>query len=262
MNWKIVGPAVFLTAAFHSSFAQGTTKAAWAGHWRLDKTASHFVGVAVTIQHLPHSYCFDLGGTTIKVGDDGKDYPTAPTRTTSFKQIEAGRWLRVHKMNGKTLDTSVFTMAHDGRSFLIHTVAVDDAGVKHVSDEIFRREGAGTGINGTWRSTKGGLNTSEIIDITSVGDHGLRVEYPGQEMSFVTFMDGSAVPYSGAHAVPSVLITVSRISPTVLHWTELLNGHPYMEGTYSLSFDGHQLTEASWYVTRPQERDEAVYKRE
>jgi hypothetical protein len=242
--------------------AQQADQRSWVGTWKLDRTASHFVGFVVTIHRLPHSYRFDLGGTTIEVGDDGKDYVTVPTRSTSFKQIKANQWLRVHKINGKEIDSSVFTLSSDGRSFVIHTVATDDNGEKHESEETFRREGTGTGIDGSWRSDSAGVNIPERLEISASEGGGLRFNYPTDGLSFTTRLNGSPVSYSGAHAVPSVRVAVSSASPTELRRTDFLNGRPYQEGIDILSPDGQKLTEVSWYVSDPADRDEAVYRRQ
>lgn len=253
---------VLLVVILPHALSQNAADAMLAGRWKLDRAASHFIGIKVNIQHQPHRYRFNLGGTTITVGDDGRDYPTAPTRTTSFEQTGKHNWLRVHKLNGRTLDSSVFTMAIDEQSFLIRTLAVDDAGVKHVSEETFLREGTGHGIEGTWRSTKGGVNTAESIDIDWEHDHRLRFDFPGQQMFFVTPLDGSSVSYGGAHAVPSVQISVSKSAPLTLNWNDLLNGKPYMQGQYIFSRSGHRLTVSSWHVTSPHDKDLAVYNRQ
>lgn len=253
---------LLLASMFQVSSAQQAVPRLWVGTWKLDRSASHFVGFVVTIHRLPHSYRFDLEGTTIEVGDDGNDYVTIPTRTTSFKQLNANQWLRIHKIDGKEIDTSTFTLSPDGRSFVIHTVATDDKGEKHESDELFKREDTGTGIDGTWRSSSAGINASERLDIEAAQGGGLRFSYPGEDLFFVSPLDGSSVAYGGAHAVPSIRVAVSTISPMQLRRTDFLKGSPYEEGTDTLSADGQQLTEVSWHVANPHDKDEAVYRRQ
>ena len=242
--------------------AQQADPGRWVGTWKLDRAASHLVGVVVTIHRLPQSYRFDLGGTTIEVGDDGRDYATVPTRTTSFKQLNPHQWARVHKIRGKTVDTSVFTLSSDNQSFAIHTVSNDDKGKKHESDEVFRREGTSIGIDGTWRSTSAGVNTPAIFTISAVHGGGLRFSYPSENLAFVTPLDGSAVAYIGSHAVSSVRIAVNTISPTQIRRTDLLQEHPYEEAVDTLSNDGKQLTEVSWEVADPNNKNEAIYRRQ
>ena len=259
---KNVRFCLLLALGWQPLSAQQAPPASWVGTWKLDRAASHFVGFVVTIHRLPHSYRFDLGGKSIEVGDDGKDYATVPTRTTSFKQIGVNQWRRIHKINGKEIDNSLFTLASNNQSFVIHTLATDNDGKKHESDETFGREGAGSGIDGTWRSTSGGVNAPESFVIVAAGKGGLRFSYPVEELSFVTPLDGSSVAYSGAHAVPGVRVAVRMVSPKQLQRTDFLDGGPYEEETDTLSADSGQLTEVSWHVANPVDKDEAVYRRQ
>lgn len=236
-------------------------KSQWVGTWKLDRSASHFVGFAVTITRLPHSYRFELEGKTIEVGDDGKDYATVPTRTTSFTQINEHQWFRTHKINGNEVDHSTFTLAPDDQSFVIHTTAFDDAGKKHESDETFLREGPGKAIDGTWRSTSAGVNVSDVFTVSSTPDGRLLFSYPQENLFYTTSLDGSPAAYGGAHAIPGLRITATADSSTRLHWVTLLDGKPYIEGTDMLSPDGKVLIETSWHVGRPGDKDEAVYRR-
>ena len=235
---------------------------AWVGTWKLDRPASHFVGFVVTITRLPHRYRFELEGATIQVGDDGKDYPTVPTRTTSFQQLNDHQWFRVHKINGKEVDHSTFTLAPDARSFVIHTSVLDDAGQAHQTDEIFKRESSGTDIAGTWRSTSAGINATETFTVTAAGSGRLRFNYPREDLSYVSSLDGSPIAYTGAHAISSLTITVRAVSPTQLLWTNTLHGSAYLQGTDVLSSDRQVLTGTSWHVAHPNEKDEAVYRRQ
>jgi hypothetical protein len=257
---RVASAFLLLLVASHASAQRGSI-AAWAGTWQLDRSASHFVGFVVGIHHVAGSYRFDLEGTSIKVGDDGKDYVTAPTRTTSFTQLSRNEWVRTHKLNGKKLDESVFRLSPNAQSFTIHTVATDEQGIKHNSDETFVRQGGGAGLDGTWRSTSEGINVPKRLEIALAG-RGLRFTYPAEQLAFNTPLDGTPVQYSGAHAVPSVRVALKRISSSELHRTDFLNGKPYQEETDMLAQDGKQLTAISWHVATPADRDIAVYRRQ
>ncbi len=251
LGWAVAGMALP---------AQQAAPNPWEGTWQLDRAASHFVGFVVTITPLPHSYRFELEGTTVEVSNDGSDSATAPGRTTSFRRTAQREWVRVHKSNGKTLDTSRFTLAGDGRSFAIHTVATDDAGTPHTKVETFQREGPGTGIGGTWRSLSAGLNVSPVIEIAAAEKGGLRFTFPAEGLWFVTPLDGSRVPYGGEHAVSGVEVAVRREADRQLERTDFVKGAPYEKATDTLSPDGKQLTETSWHMGKPADRDVAVYR--
>ncbi len=258
---KIVSIFSLCLLSVQPALTQQFSREAWVGTWKLDRSASRFVGFVVSIHHVAHRYRFEIEGTTIDIGDDGKDYTTVPTRTTSFRQLSATQWLRVHKIMGREVDRSVFTLSPEGKSFVIHTQATDNAGKQHVSDETFKREGAGTGIDGTWRSTSAGINVVDTLDITLAAGSALRFTYPTEGLSFVTFVDGATAPYSGPKAVPSVRVAVSAMSARQLRLVDFLQGKPYQEEMDVLSPDGRRLTITSWHVSNPADKDIAVYIR-
>ena len=50
-------------------------------------------------------------------------------------------------------------------------------------------------------------------------------------------------------------------SRTEMRWTELIRGEPYSNGVDQLSPDARTLRETSWLVTRPAEKQRAVYRK-
>lgn len=121
---------------------------AWFGTWVLDRDRSHFTGSSVTIRRVATGYPFDFGAVSFDVGDDGRDYPTVPTRSTSLQQVGPLAWVRVHKVNGLPVDHSTLTVTADGRSMLIHTTARDADAATHTTDERMGRVGQESGLVG------------------------------------------------------------------------------------------------------------------
>lgn len=178
--------------------------AAWFGSWKLDRAQSQLVGASITIGRLPHGYHFDFGAVSFDVGDDGKDYRTVPSRTTSLKAVGSSQWLRVHKVDGKEVDHSVIKVTPDQQALLIHTVAHQPDGGTHVSDEQLQRVGAGLGLAGTWRSTVPGINVASTIGLSDAGAGQIRWQFPEDQQYFVALPGGRAAAYQGLHAVPGV----------------------------------------------------------
>jgi hypothetical protein len=234
----------------------------WFGVWKLDRSLSHLTGSSITIGRVPHGYHFDFGAVSFNVGDDGKDYPTVPTRSTSIKAVGDRKWLRVHKVNGKEVDHGSLIVTPDGNTLLIHTVATDANGKTHESDEKDFRVGNGTGLAGTWRSTAAGVNVSETIELKDAGAGQICWAFPKDQQYYIVMPDGKPASYLGAHAVPSVTVLLRNVSANEMRWTESINGKPYTKGIDTVSADGARLNETTWPVMRPQDKQEAVYRRD
>ena len=244
--------------AVHPLHAQDS----WSGRWKLNRAESRLVGPSITIERIPTGYHFDFGAVHFDVGDDGKDYPTIPTRSTMIKPIGERTWFRAHKVNGVEVDHGTLTVTPDGKRLLIHTVGIDPDGKPHISDETDIREGNGTGLAGTWRSTTKGVNVSPDFVISIVREGRMRKDFPDEGQSYVAATDGTPASFTGPRAVPSVTIRVLAINPKEMRWTEFVGGKPYDKGIDVLSEDGKTLNEASWPVARPMDRQNAVYNKE
>lgn len=232
---------------------------AWFGVWKLDRAQSHLVGASITIGRITGGYHFDFGAVSFDVGDDGRDYPTVPSRTTSLKAVGKREWLRVHKIDGKEVDRSSIRVTADQQTLLIHTLTRKPGGAVQASDDRLQRVGAGVGLAGTWRGSVVGINVAQTIVLADAGAGKLRWQFPGDAQYFVATLDGAPAPYQGAHAVPGVTRRLHAISRLAMRWTEFVQGKPYQQGIDHLSTDGRTLSETTWFVAQPGERQEAVY---
>ncbi len=234
----------------------------WLGTWKLNRSLSHLMAPPITIVRTLDGYHFDFGAVRFDIGDDGEDYPTVPTRTTSLKPIGQREWFRVHKVNGKESDHSTIRITPDNRVMLIHTVATEPSGATHVSNDVLERLGPGAGLAGTWRSTSGEGNVAEAMTFSSAGSGRIRWEIPSEGQYYVVAPNGPPAVNAGPRSVPGVTLTLKTVSGTEMHWTELIDGKPLTEGIDSLSANGSILTETTWAVARPADRQQAVYQRQ
>lgn len=234
---------------------------AWYGDWTLDRGRSQFMAPVLTIGRTLRGYHFDFGATSFDIGDDGRDYPTVPTRTTSLQPTAPGSWFRVHKVDGHVIDQSRLRVTADQRELIIDTTATDAAGTVRTFTERQQRVGRGQGLAGTWRSKTLGANvTTEIVLCGRPGGTVGR-SYPREGQSYSAAPNGPPAPYLGPRAVPGVTVALGVLSRTKLRWTESIGVKPYTVAIDVLSPDGQRLTETSWPAARPSERQVAVYER-
>ncbi len=204
-----------------------TTNNRWFGTWKLNRALSHLTGPSITITRVPGGYHFDFGAISFDIGDDGKDYPTISSGSTSLKVIGAREWFRVHKVAGKEVDHSTLRITPDGKTLLIHTIATDVDGKTHQSDDTEERVGYGSGLAGTWRSNVAGINTPEMIVLEDAGEGRIRRKSPNEGQFYVAVPNGKPAPYKGPRSVPGVTVSLWTVSGTKMRWTDFINGRPY-----------------------------------
>jgi hypothetical protein len=232
----------------------------WIGKWTLHREMSLLVGQTITIGRTATGYHFDFGAIAFDIGDDGAFYPTIPTRTTSIRPVGTNQWFRVHKTNDKETDHGTLTVTPDNRRLLIHTVTMTTEGQTNTSDEILDRIGTGSGLAGTWRSRSSGEGVTPTIIVTSLGQRQYRWTFPSEEQFFIFTADGKQVPLQGPHSAPNVTLAYSVTGASSMEWTEYIDGRPFVKGTDEV--DGQKLTEESWSVQHPTDRQRAVYVRD
>lgn len=234
----------------------------WLGSWKLDRNRSHLVGPSITIRQVTNGYLFNFGATSFTVGDDGADYPTVDSRSTSLKEISVRTWLRIHKIRGKEVDRSTIVISPDNTKMTIHTASVESGRAPRTSEDILTRVGVGDGLAGTWRSTTAGANVSNVITLKRQGTHGIRWEFPEEGQYYIVMPNGQAALNQGPRSVPGVTLIVRTLSATSMEWTESIKGNPYRNGRDTLLDGGNVLQEESWLEIKPSERQRAVYVRE
>jgi hypothetical protein len=211
---------------------------------------------------IPNGFRFDFGAVAFDIGDDGKDYPAVPTRTTSLKPLGAHQWFRVHKSYGREVDHSTINLTPDNTIMLIHTIATDLSGHTHVSDDKLVRICQGKGLAGTWRSTVAGINVSKIIVLDDGGGGQIRWQYPQEGQFYVISPNGVPVRSQGPRSVPGVTVALHSVSPNEMRWTEFIRGESYTEGVDTLEDKGRSMKETTWPVKHPSDRQEAVYEKQ
>ncbi|MGI4730204.1 MAG: hypothetical protein ACRYFW_00475 [Janthinobacterium lividum] len=228
--------------------------AGWTGEWHLDRAASHFRGEVTRITRTPQGYRFDLGAVSFILPDDGAFHSTIAGRETRLAKLDGGRWEREHRIHGRIVDRSVLSVSADAR---ILTIAGEHPGA---APEQLVREGAGTGLAGTWRSTRLGINAADILAIAALSGGRLRWGSLADGNWYVATLGGAPAVNQGPTATPIATFQVTVARDGTLRWTERLNGKPFRLGIERRSADGETLTETAWPANMPAERQALVYR--
>jgi hypothetical protein len=237
-------------------FAAGSP---WDGTWKLNQAKSKLTGTTVTITQDGSMYTLTGGAVTFKFACDGKDYPVIGNSTISCTG-SGNSYEMVSKINGKFDSKSTQTISADGTTMTSVTTGKRPDGTAYTDRETDIREGSGTGMVGTWRSTKV-KNTATAVMILKVNDGVLHYEDPGYKVTSDAKLDGTSAPVNGPTVPPGMTVS-NKLDNGAVTTTITLNGKDLSVDVMTLSADGKVITDVSWTPGKENEKQTYVYEKE
>ena len=128
----------------------------WVGTWKLDEARSHLTGDTFTYSKGPGAMLHYSDGVNVSYdfGLDGKEYPTAFGRVTSWTAAGKNAWDSVVKADGKVLGKGHRELSADGKTLTMTFTGTNADGSAYDEQDVYERTGPGEGLIGTWRSVK------------------------------------------------------------------------------------------------------------
>jgi hypothetical protein len=234
----------------------------WLGTWKLNRDKSTLTGITFTVVKTGNMYNFDYGALKFAIGDDGKDYPIMPTRTSSLKMTGKNEWLVVGKVNGVETERSTLKLSSDGKTLTETTTGTRADGSSFKSEETDMRVSGGPDIAGTWKDTKQSSSAPELMTYIDAGPNMLKIDFPASKGSGTYPLDGKPVAETGPRAVPDMTTSFKKISGTELKYVTYIKGKPYFEGMQTVSADGKVLKDVGWLVVKPAEKTTEIFEKE
>jgi hypothetical protein len=237
-------------------FAAGSP---WDGTWKLNQAKSKMTGSTFTISLDGGMYTVDTGTIKFQYACDGKDYTIIADRTISC--TGGGNSFTVGiKVAGKPYSTTHRTISADGTTLTDVEKGTRPDGTAFTDTETDTRVGSGTGLAGTWQSTKV-KNSASSLFILKVNGDVLHYEDPGYKESSDAKLDGTPAPITGGMAPPGLMIS-NKLENGAVTSTVSLNGKPLGTDVMTLSADGKVLTDVSWSAGKENEKQTYVYDKQ
>lgn len=255
---KVLAGSVLLALTFS---AHAATDNPWTGHWVLDKSRSHFTGSTMTYSQGPHGllHISDGANTEYDFGLDGKEYPSAYGRTTTWTAAGKDAWDQVTKADGKVLTKSHRVLSADGKTMTITYTGTRPDGVAFKEQDVYARAGGTSGLIGKWRSTKVEENAPESFIISAPSAGVMRYEVPEQKAATEGATDGTDLPLNGPDLPAGMTIGFKPEGSAKMHYTIKINGKPDSYGIETLAADRKSFTDVSWNAGKDSEKQTAVY---
>ena len=227
-------------------FAQDT----FSGTWKMDASSMHETGGKPMVMTLKDGMFTDNTTPPISVKADGEDH--AVTGHPNFdsmavKVIDDHTVQRTVKKDGKTLATSTFTVAADGKTATAESTS-NRNGSASTSKAMFHRVGKATAganaVAGSWRF-------DHLVDVSgpartdSYKVDGDKIDYnSGNSGMYTGVIGGKAVPFM-QDGKQNGTVSVKRISKNTLRETYFTDGKPRLTSTMTISADGKIMKTAN-----------------
>jgi hypothetical protein len=234
---------------------------AWVGTWKLDKSRSDFTGDTMTYSKTAAGlYHFSDGGpVSYDFGIDGRSYPAAYGRTTTWTPVSDHAWDSVSMRDGAPTVKIHHEIAADGKPLAVTATGTKPDGTTINEQSVYQRISGTTGLVGEWRSTKTTAASPEVFIVTSTTPGVFRFEIPDYKESVEGRLDGTDLPLKGPSSPPGMTFGGKLDASGRFAYVMKFKGKPDMYGVQTMAPDGKSYTDVSWTAGKPNEKETAVY---
>jgi hypothetical protein len=213
------------------------------GKWKLNQTKSKITGEQSKVEALGgNRYKITFGDISDIIVADGTDQPSHFGRTESITQVAPSIWKVVTKKDGRTLFTSTWTLAPDGKRMSIDVTGTRPDGSTFNTHITAKRVSGTSGFAGTWESTALKINSPEEWVIQPYEGGGLTFVYPAENDTQSMKFDGKDYPENGPNVPPGSVSSGHRVDERTLEITDKVQGKMLDTARAKVSPDGKTLT--------------------
>ena len=206
----------------------------YAGRWKVNEDKSDY-GQAFTFATEAGALRLTEGGRSYIVRFDGKEYPHPLGGVIRWSRIDDRSWETAYTQDGKLIGNSIYRLSDDGQTLTVRQKSEPDSTV------VYRRtSGERQGLAGVWSLKTASVSTLDI----EVADGYDLVQRSGGAQCKANF-DGRDYPIIGPNGQPSGFerCRISKVGDRGFSLTISINGKPVAVDTYTVSEDGHMLTD-------------------
>ena len=206
----------------------------YAGRWKVNEDKSDY-GQAFTFATEAGALRLTEGGRSYIVRFDGKEYPHPLGGVIRWSRIDDRSWETAYTQDGKLLGNAIYRLSDDGQTLTVRQKSGPG------STAVYRRTSRERqGLAGVWSLKTASVSTLDI----EVADGYDLVQRSGGAQCKANF-DGRDYPIIGPNGQPSGFerCRISKVGDRGFSLTISINGKPVAVDTYTVSEDGHTLTD-------------------
>ncbi len=234
----------------------------FAGTWKLNPAKSKFTGATMKFERTSSGTIrFSGSGMSHTFNVDGKEYPGPVGDLIAWKQVDDHTWETTYKLNGNLVSTDTSKLSPEGKTMTIVSTGTKPNGESFQDTTVYVRMSGDSGLFGSWRSKEVKISSPETLELTPSGDEGLALTVVDYKATCNANFDGKGYPATGPTVPAGLTLALKHSGPRSFELLTKQNGKPLYKSTYTVSQDGHTMTEVGSPVA-VNEPFTAVYERQ
>jgi hypothetical protein len=226
----LLGSAAFATSPFD-------------GTWNLNTSKSHLAGETMTYA--------DGGTGTLKYTDSNQTYTFKPdgssfttpmgTERTILKNGD-GSYTSTSKKGGVLLRTTTTKVSSDGKTLTEESKGTKPNGDNFDDTRTYIRTSPGTGLIGSWKSTKVNLSSPNSLTIQTDGSNGVTLTLSAIKATCQAKWDGKDAPATGPTVSDGLTLAFSKTGANSFKMVEKSKDKVIVIAHYRVAPDGKSMT--------------------
>jgi hypothetical protein len=238
-----MGAVLVLLLAFGGGLAAAENP--FAGTWKLNPAKSKLTGDTMKFEKTPSGAIrASASGVSYTFNVDGKEYKGAFGEAIVWKQIDDHTWETTYKQKGILLSTDTSKLSADGKTLTVVSKGTKPSGATFQDTIVYERISGDKGLLGGWRDKAVKISSPMIMEIKPSGPDGLLFTSVGYKWTCDAKFDGKDYEVTGPTVPAGIAVTLKHTGPRSFEMLTKQNGKPLSRDTYTVSPDGHTLTDA------------------
>jgi hypothetical protein len=212
------------------------------GTWTLNTSKSHLAGDTM-------SYA-DAGSGMLKYTDSDETYTFKPdgnsittpmgTERTFLKNGDDS-YTATAKKGSLLLSTTSIKLSADGKTLMEESKGTKPNGDTFDDSYTYVRTSPGSGLIGSWKSTKVKLSSPDSLTVTTDAADGVTLTLSAEKASCQAKWDGKDFPATGPTVPDGLTLALSKTGPTSFKLIQKFKDKVIFVGRYKLGPDGKSL---------------------
>jgi hypothetical protein len=235
----------------------------WNGFWKLNQDKSTLTGETFTITEAGGKMHYSNGATiSYDFACDGQPYTVISDSTSAWVRNSATSYDMIYTIRGADVSVTHREISADGKTLTATTNGMSADGRAITDLNIFTRLSGGPGIVGKWKNVESRSTPPKELFIGITPPDGIEWIVSGSLDTLVGKMDGKPLAMLGDDVPDGVTYSFKMGSALKITYEVKLKDKTMAQGEQVLSADGKVLTDTSWVMGKPMEKEVDVYDKE
>jgi hypothetical protein len=213
------------------------------GTWSLNASKSHLAGDTLSFE--------DAGSGMLKYTDsdqsysfklDGSSFTTPMGTERTFSKAGDNSYTATSKKGGVLLSTTTIKESSDGKMLMEEAKGTKPNGDTFDDKYTYVRTSEGTGLIGSWKSTKVELSSPNSLTIQTDGTDGVTLTLSAVKATCQAKWGGKDFPATGPTVSDGVTLALSKTGPSSFKMVQKFKNKVLLIGHYRVAPGGKTMT--------------------